>query len=117
VVEVALAVVEATVVDVEFPEVPVPVVPVPVVLVPVVPVPVLEAPVVLVPVLEAAVVTPDLEAEAKTLLAAADPVVVPRVLLFVPLPRGTLSRRSGTLNVEEPSPAPYPVPITANKRA
>jgi signal-induced proliferation-associated 1 like protein 3 len=98
--------VEAAVVEVEFPEVPVPVVPVPVVPVPVVPVPVLSEPVVPVPVLEAAVVTPDLVAEAKTLLAAAEPVVVPRVLLFVPLPRGTLSLRSGTLKVVDPSPTP-----------
>ena len=64
----------------------------------------LSVPVVPVPVFEAAVVTPDLVAEAKTLLPPAEPVVVPRVPLLVPLPRGTLSLRSGTLKVEEPSP-------------
>mgnify|MGYP000362284548 CR=1 FL=1 len=30
---------------------------------------------------------------------------------------GTLSLKSGTLKVVDPLPAPYPVPITANKRA
>ena len=81
-----------------------PVVPVPVLLVPALPVFVLP-----VPVLEAAFVIID--------DAAAEPVSVPRVELLEPLPRGTLSCKSGSPKVELPSPEPYAVPMTANNLA
>ena len=95
---VPVPVVPVPVVDPVLPLVAVPVVPVPVVLVPVVPVPVVLVPVVPVPVVDVALVT--------TLDAAAEPVSAPRVELFEPLPRATLSRRSGNPNVDEPLPAP-----------
>jgi signal-induced proliferation-associated 1 like protein 3 len=123
VVEPALPVLDAAVVEVELPDVPVPVLPeidtvlLPVVPVPVLPVPVLPVPVLPVPVLLVAVVTPFLVAEFITEEAAADPVVVPRAVLFEPLPSGTLSLRSGTLKVAAPSPVPNVVPITAKRRA
>ena len=69
------------------------------------------------PVVPVPVATPLLVAELRTEEAAADPVVVPIVPLFVPFPSGTLSLRSGKLNVLDPSPVPKVVPITANKRA
>ena len=57
------------------------------------------------------------EAVATTADALAPVVSPPRVLLFVPFPKGMRSRKSGTLKVVVPLPAPYVVPITANKRA
>ena len=110
VVDVLLPLVPVPVVDPVLPLVAVPVVPVPVVPVPVVPVPVVDpvlplvavpvvpVPVVPVPVVDVALVI--------TLDAAAEPVSAPRVELFEPLPRATLSRRSGNPNVDEPLPAP-----------
>ena len=115
VVDVLLPLVPVPVVDPVLPLVAVPVVPVPVVPVPVVPVPVVDVllplvavpvvpvPVVLVPVVPVPVVDVALVI---TLDAAAEPVSAPRVELFEPLPRATLSRRSGNPNVDEPSPAP-----------
>ena len=41
-----------------------------------------------------------------TELALTEPVSVPSVELFVPLPRGNLSLKSGRPKVDEPSPAP-----------
>ena len=117
---------------VPVPVLPVPVLPVPVFAVPVVPVPVLVAvvstpeefpvfavPVVPVPVLPVPVFpVPVLEvAFVMTEEAAAEPVSVPRVSLLDPLPKGTLSCKSGRPKVPDPSPVPKAVPITANSRA
>ena len=46
------------------------------------------------------------DAVATTAEAAAAAVIAPSVELLVPLPRGNLSRRSGTLKVVVPFPAP-----------
>jgi hypothetical protein len=58
------------------------------------------------PVVEDPVVTPVFDAEVNTPLAPAAEPVVPRVALLVPLPKGSLSRNSGTLKVVVPSPTP-----------
>ena len=59
----------------------------------------------------------DCEAVVNVADAGAEAFCAPRVSLFDPLPSGTLSRKSGSLNVDDPSPEPKAVPIIANRAA
>ena len=69
------------------------------------------------PVVPVGVVASVLLAEAMTAEAAIPVVAAPIELMFEPNPNGTLSLKSGTLKLDEPSPTPKDVPIVANNLA
>ncbi len=69
------------------------------------------------PVVPVGVVASVLLAEAMTAEAAIPVVAAPSEVMFDPYPKGTLSLKSGTLKLDEPSPTPKDVPIVANNLA